>query len=299
MRFKILIGLTSLCLLFSTPSLAKNEGELAYSAGMRAYEKQEFQNAVYAFENSIAYNPSLYKSYCMLGLSYILNDEPQKGVETYQEAILKFPNEWNAYILMAEFYETQKNPGEALSYYLQATNLLPEKEAKKYEKKIKVLKEQQKEEWTVSESEKDKIVSNIYTPLDMEKWRVSLVEKKESAVHVVYGLKSENYKTGKWTQILDLTCTYTNKQDRENFNQINEWMAANYRRNNADMDTVYKTDVSRLYEVNIHEQRTQVIGYIFPASKGFCIAQFNYKKLPAKDKETWMDSIKKINVRNF
>ena len=76
-------------------------------------------------------------------------------------------------------------------------------------------------------------------------------------------------------------------------------MATNYRRNNADMDTIVRTDISRLYEVNMHEKKTQIIGHIFPAPKGFCIAQFNYKKLSAKEKENWIDDIRKINVRNF
>ena len=107
-------------LVSSTTFANTNEGENAYQAGINAYNRDEYQNAVYAFENSIAYDPTLYKSYCMLGLSYILNDEPEKGIETYQQAIKKFPDEWNAYILAAEFYETQGNNSEALSYYLQA-----------------------------------------------------------------------------------------------------------------------------------------------------------------------------------
>ena len=299
MSFKFLAVLTGLFLLFSQPSFALNEGEAAYNAGMKAYNNKEFQKAVFAFENSLTYDPSLYKSYCMLGLSYILNDEPIKGVNMYREAIQKFPSEWNAYILLAEYYETQQNHSEALSYYSQAIDILPKKEAKKYDKKINELKEKQKDEWAVTEREKEKILSNILTPLDMEKWRVALVEKKESAIHVVYGLKSENYKSGKWSQILDLTCTYTQKQDNNHFDQINEWMASSYRRNNADMDTIFKTDISRLYEVNLHEKKVQIIGHIFPAPQGFCIAQFNYKKLPTKEKDNWVDTLKKINVRKF
>ena len=299
MSFKFLSVLTGLFLLFSQPAFAFNEGEAAYNAGMKAYNNKEYQKAVFAFENSLTYDPSLYKSYCMLGLSYILNDEPTKGVNMYREAIQKFPSEWNAYILLAEYYETQKNHSEALSYYLQASDILPPKEAKKYEKKINELKEKQQDEWAVTEREKEKILSNILTPLDMEKWRVALVEKKESAIHVVYGLKSENYRSGKWSQILDLTCTYTQKQDNTHFNKINEWMASNYRRNNADMDTIFKTDISRLYEVNLHEKKLQIIGHIFPAPQGFCIAQFNYKKLPSKEKDSWIDILKKINVRKF
>ncbi|MBO7245068.1 MAG: hypothetical protein J6V53_07325 [Alphaproteobacteria bacterium] len=299
MYFKFLIGLSCAFLLSNRPCFALNEAEAAYNAGMKAYHRNEFQNAVYAFENSLGYDTSLYKSYCMLGLSYILNDEPVKGVQTYQEAIKKFPNEWNAYILLAEYYETQKKNSEALSYYLQASDLLPKKDRKKYDTKIKELREKQKEEWSVSETEKEKILSNIFTPLDMGKWRVSLVEQKESAIHIVYALKSENYKAGKWSQILDLTCTYTDKQDKNSFNQINEWMATNYKHSNADMDTVTKTDTSRLYEVNMHEQKNQILGYIFPAPKGFCIAQFNYKKITPKERAQWLDNITKISVRNF
>ena len=299
MRYKFLTAFFCSFLLFSHTGFSYQEGENAYNAGMRAYKKQEYQNAIYAFENSIAYDPTLYKSYCLLGLSYILNDEPKKGVDAYLNAIQKFPTEWNAYILLAEFYEAQNNYSEALSYYLQAENILPKNEVKKYQSKINTLKEKQKAEWAVSESEKETILSNVFTPLDQNIWRVALVEKKESAIHIVYGLKSENYRSGKWSKILDLSCTYTSKQDAQNFSKINEWLAVNYRKDNADMDTIEKTERSRLYEVNLHDKKLEVLGYIFPVSKGFCIAQFNYKTLSSSEKETWKENIKKINVRNF
>lgn len=286
--------------LLSFPCHANPEGMKAYNAGMAAYKKKEYQNAVYAFEHSINFDPKLYNSWCMLGLAYVLNDEPQKGEETYLKAIENFPNEWKAYTLLAEFYKMQNNSEKALLYHQKGLDLMPKKESKNYQKKIDALKSEQETEWVVSETEKENILSNIITPIDKNLWRVALVEKKESAIHVAYALKNENYRSGKWSKTLDLTCTYTEKQDSAHFNKINEWMASTYRRSNADMDTISKTNTTRLYESAIYDKKVNIIGYIFPVNKGFCIAQFMYKKkLSTKEKNNWYSDIKKITVRKF
>lgn len=300
MKLKKICSILISCVLLSTPSFADDEGQNAHQAGMNAYKRQEYQNAVYAFENAIYFDPKLYKSYCMLGLSYILNDEPSKGEETYLKAIKLFPDEWNAYILLAEFYETQESYSKALSYYNQALDLLPSKQAKTYQTKIKKLKERQKDNWAVSEQEKEDIIANIDVPLNKSSWRVALVEKKKTATHIVYALKKENYRSGKWSRILDMTCTYTNSKEAHEFNQINEWLASQYRRSDADMDTITKTNNSRIYETTLHSKGTHIIGYIFPAASGFCIAQIMQKKpFTENDKTNIIKDLKKINVRKF
>lgn len=295
--FTLFLGIVLMC---SYPSYADSEGEKAYEAGMSAYKKQEYQNAVYAFEHAINFDPKLYNAWCMLGLAYVLNDEPQKGEKTYLKAIENFPNEWKAYTMLGDFYKSQSNTEKALIYHKQALELMPKKESKSHQKKIEALKADQQEEWHVSETEKEKILSNIITPMDKNVWRPALVEKKENAIHVAYSLKNENYRAEKWSRILDLTCTYTEKQDATHFNKINEWMASTYRKNNADMDTISKTSTSRLYESTIYDKKVNIIGYIFPAKNGFCIAQFMYKKkISAKEKNNWYNNIKKITVRKF
>ena len=300
MKLKHLFVILFSCILFSAPSFAEDESISAHKAGMNAFNRREYQNAVYAFQNAIHLDPKLYKAHCMLGLSHILNDEPQKGEEIYLSAIKQFPDEWNAYILLAEFYETQESYSKALSYYNQALDLLPAKQKKTYQIKISKLKEQQKNNWSVNEQEKEEIITNIIPPLNMDNWRVALVEKKATAIHVVYGLKSENYRAGKWKQILDLTCTYTDTKDTAQFNKINEWLASQYRRSDADMDTISKTNNSRIYETILHDKKIHIIGYIFPAASGFCIAQFMQKtKMTDAIKTNLVKDIKKINVRKF
>ena len=108
----------------------------AFNAGMIAYKKQEYQNAVYAFENALYFNEKNYQTYCMLGVSYTLNDEPQKAEKIYQKAINTFPKEWKAYVLLGEFYETQKDYANAYKYYQESINLLPAKQKKVYQKNI-------------------------------------------------------------------------------------------------------------------------------------------------------------------
>ena len=300
MKFKYFVIFLLSLICFSSFTYATEEGTQAYNAGMSAYKRQEYQNAVYAFEHAVNLDEKSYKSWCMLGLAYILNDEPKKGEETYLKAVEGFPNEWKAYTLLAEFYESQKDYEKSLSYYRQGMSLMPPKEAKKYEKKISVLQKEQEADWVVSETEKEKILSNIITPFDKNIWRAALVEKKDSALHVVYALRNENFRLGKWSRILDITCTYTEKQDTKNFNMINEWLAKTYQKNHADMDTIEKTTNSRLYESIIHDKKLNVVGYITPAKNGFCIYQFMYKKkISAKEKNNWLNNIKKVTVRKF
>ena len=125
-------------------------------------------------------------------------------------------------------------------------------------------------------------------------------EKKQNAIHVVYALKNENYRANKWKQILDLNCTYTDTKDTAQFNKINEWLASQYRRLDADMDTITKTSNSRIYETILHDKKTHIIGYIFPAANGFCIAQYMQKtKMTETIKTNLVKNIKKINVRKF
>ncbi len=297
MRLLHILVFSFIC--FAFPAKAQEDID-AFNAGMRAYKAQEYQNAVYAFENAIHFNPKNYQAYCMLGVSYILNDEPKKAEKTYLQAITDFPREWKAYILLAEFYETQTDYDKALTYYQTGMDLMPAKQQKTYQKKLDEVKSALKDDWTVSEAEKERIISNIIMPLDSEIWRAALVEKKESATHVVYGLKSENYKAKKWSIALDLTCTKTSKQDIRSFNRINEWLASSYRKSGADMDTLERSSTSRLYETNIYKENKKIIGYIFPVRKGFCIAQFMYKKkLPATELSKWQNIVKKIVVKDF
>ena len=300
MKYRYLVVFLLSAIFFSAFSMASTEGTRAYNAGMNAYKRKEYQNAVYAFEHATNLEPNLYKAWCMLGLTYILNDEPKKGEATYLKAINAFPNEWKAYSLLAEFYESQNDYEKSLSYYRQSIELMPEKEAKSYKDKISNLQKEQSKNWSVTEAEKEKILSNIIVPLDKNIWRTALVEKKETALHVVYALKTENFRADKWSRILDITCTYTSKQDIESFNKINEWMASTYRKNNADMDTIEKTSTTRLYESILHDKKLNVLGYITPNKNGFCIHQFMYKKkISAKEKNKWIQNIKKVTVRKF
>lgn len=300
MKHRYLVAFLLSLVFHSTITFAASEGLDAYNAGMNAYKRQEYQNAVYAFEHAVNLDEKLYNAWCMLGLSYILNDEPQKGEKTYLKAIDSFPNEWKAHSLLAEFYESQNNHEKALIHYRKSSELMPEKEAKKNQDKISSIQKKQSKSWSVSETEKEAILSNIMIPFDKNVWRPALVEKKENALHVVYALKNEDFRSGKWSRIVDMTCTYTSKQDSEHFNKINEWMASTYNKSEADMDTIEKTSTSRLYESIIHSKKLNILGYITPAKNGFCIYQFMYKKkISAKEKNKWMQNLKKITVRKF
>ena len=78
MKYRYLVSFLFSLVFHSTITFAASEGLDAYNAGMNAYKRQEYQNAVYAFEHAVNLDEKLYNAWCMLGLSYILNDEPTR-----------------------------------------------------------------------------------------------------------------------------------------------------------------------------------------------------------------------------
>lgn len=297
------LSLVGLMLLSLNAYAVDPRGEKAYEAAMKAYNAKEYQNAVYAFENSITFNPHLYKSYCMLGLAYLLNDEPLKAENVYLKAIEEFPLEWKAYVLLADFYATQEKYQQSVSYYQQALSLssFPAKEKRKYQDILDGVEAKRREKWAVSETERENILMAVDTPLDMSKFRASIVERQENgSMHIVYSLKSDDYRANKWKQVLDLTCTEPLMGNSNTFEELNEYISASYRKIDADIDTIERGDVTRLFEAYIRKPKTEIIGYIYPVRDRFCVAQFMMRpQMTSKDREDWKLGVRSINIRHF
>lgn len=295
--------LLTICFCFlvlcSVPAFSADiRGEKAYDAAMKAYNEKEYQKAIYAFQNSINYNPLLYKSHYMLGLTYILNDDSQKGEETFLTAIHEFPLEWKAYVLLAEYYAEREKYDLALNYYQQALNLkgMPKKEKRIYQAKMDQVVKQRRQTWSVSEAEKKEILATLDVPLDFREWRAALVEKKGTDFHVAYSLKEEDYKADKWKKSLDVSCSVVSAPN--GFPQINEWLASYYRKLDADMDTVEETSNSRLFETFVRKPQMFIIGRIFPTETGFCIAQYIQKsRIKDSERDDWITFLRKIQKK--
>ncbi len=283
-----------LCLLALNVSAFGNN---AYTAGVQAYDSRDYQNAINAFQNAINMDNNLYKAYYMLGLTYILNNNPQLGEQTLLQTVSLFPMEWKTYVLLAEYYTTEKNYDNAVIFYDKALELytIPQHEASKYQKKLDDVKALQRNTWIVSEAEKKAILSHISVPIDMNTWRAALVEKRNNDTHIAYALKTQDYMGGKWTQALDISCTQS--LELNNFNAINEWLASHYRQMNASLDTISEDSTSRLFEIIVQKPKTHIIGQIFPVNGGYCIAQYMQKKIMKDaDRSLWIEDIKKIKM---
>lgn len=274
--------------------------EKAYKAAMKAYEAQEYQKAIYAFQNSIRYDPLYYKSYYMLGLTYILNDEPEQGEETLLSAIREFPLKWNAYILLAEYYATHDQYDSSIRYYQQALDLtsMPRKEKRTYQAKMNQVIKQRRSTWSVSEAGKKEILSSLNVPLDFTQWRAALIEKRKTDFHIAYSLKEEDYKANKWKKSLDITCSEVSNQKNTGFSSVNEWLASYYRKLDADLDTIEETENSRIFETFVRKPSLFIVGRIFPTKTGFCIAQYLQKsRMKENERQDSITLLKKINIK--
>ncbi len=275
-----------------------NHAQLAFEAGMTAYQNEDYQNAIYAFQNSIGYNKKMYKSYYMLGFSLFMNNEPQAAEESLINTIEKFPHEWKAQALLAEYYAGQKNYELATVYYqktINAKNILPY-ERESYEEKLAALQKERADQWRVPEEEKDRLIKRFKMQLDMKKWRAATIEKKGTDIHIAYVLKDEDVVDNAWSNMVDIVCI-TPKLG--GFAELNQNTADQYRKQGATMDTIDQTGESRVYETRIPgKQPVYIIGRIFKSNAGYCTVQVMRKKKRFKDFEQseWIDKIKLITV---
>ncbi len=276
-----------------------NHAQNAYEAGMQAYENEDYQKAIYAFQNSIGYNKKMYKSYYMLGFSLFMNNEPQAAEESLMNTIEKFPKEWKAQALLAEYYAGQKNYDLATVYYqktIDAANISAGDKAN-YQEKLDALINERKEQWRVPEEEKDRIIKQFKVQLDMKKWRAAVVEKQGNDIHLSFIPKEEDYADNAWNMMYDISCQ---TPQLGGFTELNQNMADQLRKQGATMDTIEQAGESRIFETKLPQKPViYVIGRLFRSPLGFCTAQIMKKKRRFKDDEAaeWVDKLKLISIK--
>lgn len=299
----IIIGIIgSICICSSVQAAKKkeiNHAENAYQAGMMAYKKNDYQNAIYAFQNSLEYDSQLYKSHYMLGLSLFMNNEPQPAIQALKKAMSEFPKEWKAQALLGEYYTGIKEYDLAIMYYQNALSSSKMKggDKKTYQSKLNEIQQLQENLWRVSEEEKSKILKSINIELNQQNWWPIVVEKRNENLHLVYSLKEEDYQTDRWKTIVDVMC-YTSEKDK-GFNFINEKIATYYRSFGGELISLQDGIDSRLFETRTTEKpRLTVLGRIFNSPLGYCVAQMQSRtKLKEKDKKEWIRILNKIQLK--
>lgn len=216
-------------LVFAQSGCASLNFRNEYDKGMRAYNEKKYDEAIVNLNNALAYKPDSYSALCLLGASYAYKKDTKMAEKTFQDAIRLFPNNWNAYVFLADLKRSQRDYTLAVEYYETAVTLesMGGKEKLYYKKLLKQIKEEEAAyvmkdpiaQQKSKENFKNEIV-NSYTGekatkdisfsqtgevllnLDSLKWQKALEQKDEKMQFVEYGLKGEDVKNFKWSQLV-------------------------------------------------------------------------------------------------
>lgn len=276
-----------------------NHAEKAYEAGMTAYGNEEYQKAVYAFQNAIKFNEKLYKAHYMLGLALLMNGEPEFAERSLLDTISTFPKEWKAQILLGEYYGTQQNYDLAIAYYQTAleNKTMPKADKATYQEKLDALIKEKDELWHVSEEEKDKILKRVVLSSDIKTWRPVVIEKYGNDLHLSYLPKEEELEGGKWKTMLDIKCQ---TPGLGGFSEINQDTADYFRKQGAQLTTIEQLPEARVFETKLSKKpNVHIIGRLFKTAAGFCTAQVMRQKSKFKEKEfdEWVNRIRMIDIK--
>lgn len=202
-----------------------------YDKGMRAYNEKKYDEAIMNFNNALSYKPDSYSALCLLGTSYAYKKDTKMAERTFQDAIKLFPDNWNAYVFLADLKRSQRDYELAIEFYETAVTLesMGGKEKLYYKKLLKQIKDEQasymlkdpvaqqqaKEKfkneivnsYTGEKATKDTSVNQtgeVLLNLDTSKWVIALEQKDDKSKIVEYGLKGEDVKNFKWTQLVTI-----------------------------------------------------------------------------------------------
>lgn len=198
-----------------------------YDKGMRAYNEKKYDEAIINFNNALNYKPDSYSALCLLGTSYAYKKEDKMAEKTFQDAIKLFPDEWNAYVFLGDLKRSQRDYELAVEYYETAVSLasMGGKEKTYYKKLLKEIKSEQAnykmkliESRTPPSQSQSEIVNtfkqeekalapenqtgDVILGLDKEKWEKALETKDDKSLIIEYGLKGEEVKNFKWSQLV-------------------------------------------------------------------------------------------------
>ena len=296
-----------------------------YDKGVTAYNEKNYDEAIIYFNNALNYKPDSYSALCLLGTSYAYKKEMQLAEKTFQDAIRLFPNQWNAYVLLADIKKNQKDYEVAIDYYETAVTMesMGGKEKIYYKKLLKQIKEEQAA-YTMSnpladqqsrEKLKSEIVNtytnkkskpeelpqtgNVFLTLDSKKWEKALEQKDEKSKVIEYGLKGEDVKNFKWTQLVTIQYFILT----ENFNTtLNEYynthigaIEAIAKNSNKTFEKkiIYQTNNEIFYEWKFDNAKETEIARIVYTTKGIYHIHFAKKgQFTNDEKAKYMDILK-------
>lgn len=226
---KIFICSLASCAIFLQCGCSALDFRHEYDKGVRFYNEKKYDEAIISFNNALNHKPDSYSTLCLLGTSYAYHKDTRMAEKTFQDAIRLFPDEWNAYVFLADLKRSQRDYQVAIDYYETAVTLesMGGKEKLYYKKLLKEIKDEQAAyalkdpmaEQKSRENFKSEIV-NAYTgakntdeeiknqtgevllTLDTKIWEKALEQKDDKSKIIEYGIKGEDVKNFKWTQLV-------------------------------------------------------------------------------------------------
>ena len=221
--FALLIGVVlSLC------GCAALNFRYEYDKGMRFYNEKKYDEAIVSFNNALNYKPDSYSALCLLGTSYLYKKDYKMAEKTFHDATKLFPDRWNAYVFLGDLKRNQRDYQSAIDYYETAVTLesMGGKEKTYYKKYLKNLRDEHADykmklnnEKRQMQLDKESLASDVYKKreislvpvrptgfvvlnLDKSKWEKVLEQIDEKSKLFEYGLKGEDVKNFKWSQLV-------------------------------------------------------------------------------------------------
>lgn len=109
-----------------------NDAKLAYNDGNTLTKQGQFDQAVAAYDKSIALDPSNSSAHQGKGLALAKQRKYDDAIAAYQKAVEVDPTNYSAYAAMGKAYYDKKNYSGAVDSYLKAVEINPQRETNVY-----------------------------------------------------------------------------------------------------------------------------------------------------------------------
>jgi tetratricopeptide (TPR) repeat protein len=214
---------------------------IEYEQGMKAYKAKNYEDAIVYFSNALNYKPDSYSAMCLLGTSYAYSKDEKMAEKIFQDAIDTFPDNWNAYVFLGDLKRSQKDYDSSIELFETAVTLesMGGKEKTYYKNLIKEIKIEQsnhdlkqqnflndKSKLTeISNTDEQNIITtkkqtgDVVLNLDKAKWEKVFSETSETIKSITYGLKGEDVKNFKWTQLITIQYFIFSEQYKTTLNE--------------------------------------------------------------------------------
>jgi tetratricopeptide (TPR) repeat protein len=109
-----------------------NDAKLAYNDGNTSYKQGQFQQAINAYNNSIALDPSNSRAHHGKGLAFAKLRKYPEAITAYEKAVDVDPTNFSAFAAMGKAYYDKKDYANAVKAYLSSVEVRPDRETNIY-----------------------------------------------------------------------------------------------------------------------------------------------------------------------